>query len=81
MRSSVPRCARHGKLNTFGFTDQLKVTNKCRGKIGYKVYLKRGRDSVCHMVKKNRSQNWPAAIDKIKRCYCPGAPVVNPRTT
>ncbi|RSO23101.1 hypothetical protein DMH15_32400 [Streptomyces sp. WAC 06725] len=77
--SSVPRCARHGKLNTSGFTDKLKVTNKCRGKIGYKAYLKRGRDSVCHMVKKHKSQNftwnWPAAIDKIKRCYRPGDPV------
>ncbi|WP_157850253.1 hypothetical protein [Streptomyces rimosus] len=49
------------------------MSRQDRVQIGYKAYLKRGRDVVCHMVKKNRSQNftwnWPTAIDKIKRCY------------
>ncbi|WP_159026639.1 hypothetical protein [Streptomyces rimosus] len=53
--SSAPRCARHGKLSTSGFTDKLKVTNKCCGKIGYKAHLKHGLDSVCHLARKNKS--------------------------
>ncbi|MGI5473236.1 hypothetical protein [Streptomyces sp. CA-132043] len=67
-RDKVPKCARHGKLNTSGVTDHLKVINRCRSSVTYHVILDKHSDywrKVPSGYYWTSSWKWPAKLHKI----------------
>ncbi|MFD0416633.1 hypothetical protein [Streptomyces sp. NPDC127108] len=79
LRSSIPwkkrgsgkvrRCARHGKLNTWGYTDKLTLKNRCGRKFTYHLEIKSNPDR-CVSVKKRSSKkvtwNYPGKLVKVR---------------
>lgn len=67
-RDKVPKCARHGKLNTSGVTDHLKVINRCSSSVTYHLILDKHSDywrKVPSGYQWTASWKWPAKLHKI----------------
>ncbi|MGR3938774.1 hypothetical protein [Streptomyces sp. BRA346] len=67
-RDKVPKCARHGKLNTSGVTDHLKLINRCSHSVTYHVILDKHSDywrKVPSGYYWTSSWKWPAKLHKI----------------
>ncbi|MFE0100662.1 hypothetical protein [Streptomyces sp. NPDC059009] len=67
-RDKVPKCARHGSFNSDGYTDHLKLKNKCDHAVTYHIILKRG-DDRWHKVRAHKSWRttwkWPTSLQKV----------------
>ncbi|MDT0458872.1 hypothetical protein RM550_24630 [Streptomyces sp. DSM 41527] len=69
---SVPRCARHGSLNTSGWTDHLKVKSHCGRSVWLKVVVDNGFDSSCKKVRPHKSMKhrwgYPGSLKWVTKC-------------
>lgn len=67
---NVPKCARHGKLNTSGWTDKLTLRNKCPYKFTYHLDISKATDK-CITVKKNQAKHaqwgYPSKLRKVSK--------------
>ncbi|MFG3116753.1 hypothetical protein ACGF4C_20430 [Streptomyces sp. NPDC048197] len=69
---SVPKCARHGSLNTSGWTDHLKIKSHCGRTVWLKVVVNHGPDSRCKKVKAHKSMKhhwgYPGSLKWVTKC-------------
>ncbi|MGH4031793.1 hypothetical protein ACQB60_22995 [Actinomycetota bacterium Odt1-20B] len=67
-RDKVPKCARHGSFDSSGYTDHLKLKNRCNHAVTYHVILHQG-DDRWHKVRAHKSWHtnwkWPTRLDKV----------------
>ncbi|MET7358388.1 hypothetical protein ABZS76_08030 [Streptomyces sp. NPDC005562] len=67
-RDRVPKCARHGSLVTSGWTDHLKLHNKCPSSVTYHVILDHKPDKW-HRVRAGKtwktSWAYPGKLHKV----------------
>lgn len=69
--AAVPQCVKT-HLDDDGFTDYLKVHNKCRRQVRVKVVIANGNDFACQPIRSGQvyryQWSWPGRFDRLERC-------------